>query len=166
MSNEHEFNARSEAEAFAVCENLLEKTREALLTRDYPAFYAAFQLPVTMEAFEGRRVVDTDDCFRRTFEAACNYYASQHVTDIVRHVVAAAFAGPDDINSTVECRILSGARLVQAPFAIHSRLKRAKGDDWRIVETIYLVEDAPRFSRILSLGPSAMAAGASQPSSR
>ncbi|MEM6825727.1 MAG: hypothetical protein AAF566_11495 [Pseudomonadota bacterium] len=155
MSNEHEFSERSEAEAFAVCERLLETTRDALLTRDYPAFVSAFQLPVTMEAFEGRRVVDTDDCFRRTFDAACNYYAAQHVTDLVRHVVAAAFVGPDDINSTIECRVLAGTRLVQAPFAVHSRMKRVAGDDWRIIETIYLVEDAPRFSRILSIGPGA-----------
>lgn len=139
-------------EAFIICSQVLEATGSAVLHGAFEPFASHFNEPTIFETFEGRRVIETKDELRRTFEAAGAFYAGLGVTDLVRHVVAAAFSAPNTVHATIECRVLAGTVLVLHPYSLHTVLEKVE-DRWLISETIYIIEDAPRFTRLVSFGP-------------
>ncbi|MEL6689195.1 MAG: hypothetical protein AAFP28_02645 [Pseudomonadota bacterium] len=139
---------------------MLDKTGEALLSRRFEDFSDSFTIPTIVETFEGRRSLDSLDELRDAFNGVCTHYQLLRATDLVRHIVAAQFDGEDTIRSTHECRVLSGTQLAQAPFAVYSKIIR-QDTTWRIAESIYVLEGAPKYTRALSHGSARVANGVS-----
>lgn len=142
---------KSSEDAVRIAEQILDLTGNALLKRDFDAMRACFSLPTIVETFEGRRILESVEDLRGAFDGVCAHYHGLAMTDLVRNVVAAQFDGDDVIRTTHECRVLSGQNLAQAPYAVYSRLER-DADAWRIAESIYIIENAPIFTRALSHG--------------
>ncbi|MEM6275514.1 MAG: hypothetical protein AAF714_01075 [Pseudomonadota bacterium] len=138
-------------DAVHIAEHVLELTGRALLKRDFDALRKCFAVPTVVETFEGRRTLKTVDDLRAAFEGVCAHYHGLAMTDLVRRVVAAQFDGADVIRTTHECRVLAGQNLAQAPYAVYSRLEK-DGEDWRVAESIYIIDNAPIFTRALSFG--------------
>ena len=141
----------SERAAFLISEELLERTGKALLSRDFDAFHLNFTMPTLVETFEGRRIIDTVEKLRDAFDGACDHYGAHRATDLVRNVLAAEFQDDVTIRSTHECRVLAGDVLSQAPFAVYSQIVVQDGR-WKVAESIYVVDNAPLFTRALSFG--------------
>jgi len=139
------------ASAKEICDRILQETGAALLAHDFPSFESLIHLPTTVETFEGRRVIETREELRRTFEDVCHHYDTVSATDLVRHVVAAEHVDEDTIRATVQCRVLCGTELRQAPYIIFSKYIRL-GGEWRIAESTYVLDDAPIYTRALSHG--------------
>lgn len=141
----------TEQDAVAICERIAEETARALLARDFESFAAAYRVPTSVDTFEGRRTLETMDELEDAFEAVCDHYEMLAVTDLVRHVVAAAFNADGSVSGAIENRVLSGALLIQAPYVIYSTYVEADGR-WKIAESVYVCDDAPGFTRALSQG--------------
>ena len=122
-----------------------------MLNRTFDDFVDAFTLPTIVETFEGRRALETAQDVREAFDGVCAHYQALGATDLVRHVVAAQFDGEDTIRATHECRVLCGTQLAQTPFAVYSKIVR-DGGDWKIAESIYILDGAPKYTRALSIG--------------
>lgn len=142
----HGFKSAREA-----CEHVLDQTGNALLSGDFEAFAACFTLPTKVETFEGARILTSRDALRDAFHGVCAHYLSVGATDLVRHIVAAEFVDTNTIRATHECRVLANAKLTQAPYAVHSTYV-FENKHWKVAESIYIVDDAPIYTRSLSKG--------------
>ncbi|MEM1237578.1 MAG: hypothetical protein AAGI10_11445 [Pseudomonadota bacterium] len=136
-----------------ICEAILDRTTAALLAGDFDAFAQCFTMPTKVETFEGSRILSTLEELRDAFEGVCAHYMSLGTTDIVRHIVAAEFVDETKIRATHETRVLAKNDLVQAPFAVHSTYI-AEETMWKVSESIYIVENAPLYTRAISKGHS------------
>ena len=143
-----------------ICQRMLDKTGDAILSRRFDDFFDSFTIPTIVETFEGRRSLDSIEMLKDAFEGVCTHYQALGATDLVRHIVAAQFDGEDTIRLTHECRVLSGTQLAQAPFAVYSKIIR-QDTTWRIAESIYILEGAPKYIRALSHGSARVANGLS-----
>lgn len=133
------------------CEHVLEQTGNALLIGDFESFAACFTLPTKVETFEGARILATRDAIRDAFCGVCAHYQSVGATDLVRHIVAAEFVDAKTIRATHECRVLANTKLSQAPYAVHSTYV-FEDSRWKVAESIYIVDDAPMYTRSLTRG--------------
>ena len=132
----------------AVSESLLEKTGAAYKSGDAESVVQCFLLPQEMGTFEGRRLMETPEQLRDTFEAVRLYHRRLGVTQMVRHCLVAEYKDADTIEATHESRLLSGQRLVQRPYPAFSVLKRI-GGVWKIASSQYAITDAPFLSDAL-----------------
>lgn len=137
--------------ARAVGTKLLDGLNRAILARDIDAACAFFMLPNLAETFEGRRIIETESKLRDMISGAFAHYEAVGATDIVRNVLAAEYLSSGQISMASETRVLRGTDLAQAPYVIYSKAVEVDGE-WRICESIYVVDDAPIYTRSITYG--------------
>lgn len=125
-----------------IAETLLDTTADALLSGDFDAFAACFSLPHTLETFDGAVVLATRDDLRARFDNVRTYFRSNHVTDIVRHVMEASWIDDASFQYSHQTRLLAGSVLVQAPYPCIS-VVRHHDDHWKVSSSQYAIADAP-----------------------
>ncbi|MEO1550107.1 MAG: hypothetical protein AAFR93_06700 [Pseudomonadota bacterium] len=131
-----------------VSEHLLHRTGEAMLSGDFEAFMACFQLPLEIETFTGRRVVETADDLRQTSLAVHAYYQTKGVTELFRVCIDASFRDPDTVVATHIARPLKGDVPVQEAYPVLSILTRTD-HGWKIAQSQYAVEGEPLLAKAL-----------------
>lgn len=123
-------------------------TGRALMAGDFAAFSACFAVPLELDTFDGRRLIETREDLRATFEAVCGHYRQTGVTELVRHCQEATAAGPDTILALHQTRLVAGAQLVQQPYPALTQFRRVQGR-WYIVAIRYAITDSPRHNAAL-----------------
>ena len=118
------------------------------MTGDFDAFAACFALPHRITTFEGTLIVPDLAGLHDISLSMRDYFAANHLTDIVRPCIDAAFVDNDTITATHESRYLSGNRLIQRPAVCLSTIRRLDGV-WRVVEGQYAIQDADSHVRAL-----------------
>ena len=108
------------------------------MTGDFAVFRGCFSLPQTLEAFDGRRLVETPADLRDVFDGVRSHFSNLGVTFLERHCVEASFSNPDTVLATHESRLISGSTLVQRPYPVFSVLRRIDGD-WKITHSKYAI---------------------------
>lgn len=133
-----------------VSEHLLARTGDAMLAGDFDTFATCFHLPYEVETLEGRRLIETRDSLRLTFDNVHAHLVKQQVTIMARHCVSASFRGPDEVAATHETRLISRDILVQEPFPAFSILRKQKDNAWRITHTSYVILDSSDLNAALN----------------
>jgi hypothetical protein len=134
-----------------VSNHLLAVTGRAIMTGDERLFVDCFLLPQDIETYEGRRRIETVEVLAATFRRVTQHFQLSGVTDLVRHCTQARYAAPDQVEAIHVARLMSGVRLLRAPYYCLSILQLTPAG-WKIAHSQYAIPDAPAHMRAL-LGP-------------
>jgi len=125
--------------AVEIAEGLLERTRAAFFNRDFDEYRRCFFLPLEVQTFEGNRWLLTIDDVREVYDNLHHKFADEGITDMARRCIAAAFTGPDTIETTHETRLLFDKLILGEAYPCFSILQRINGV-WVVSFTQYAVD--------------------------
>lgn len=121
----------ADAAAFAIYQDHLDRTADALLRCDFAAFLQAMHLPHQVQTETDTRVIKTPDEMRVTFDKFAAKYAEIGVTDFVRVAQEAHFCSSTEIRGVHESHVIrNGTRLIQ-PYPNRVRLALCADGTWR-----------------------------------
>lgn len=86
---------------------------------------------------------------RRIFETITGHYQSVGLTDMLHHIVNAEYLDEQTISSTHESRLLQGTNLLQAPYPVHSIIKKTEAG-WKVAKSSYAARDDTLAGRALN----------------
>lgn len=132
-----------------LAEQLLEESRQGLMSGRFELFCDGIGLPLHIDTFDGQREIRTTEELREMFDSVRHLLMQLGVTDLVRRCVEAEFTAPDMMHTTYETRMLQGNRLIRDPFPVHSIARRIDGR-WKVVSSSYAITDQPEITRVLT----------------
>ncbi|MGR3513978.1 MAG: nuclear transport factor 2 family protein [Paracoccaceae bacterium] len=142
-------NEPAQANALTIADDLLERTGRAMASNDFPGFLQCFTVPMVMETFDGKTLIQTERVLEGLFQSVVAFRAAQSIVDVVRENVAAEFIDFETIATTHVSRMMqSRNRPFGRPFPAYSVIKRIDGT-WRIQFCQYALDDLPQFNDIL-----------------
>ncbi len=135
--------------ALSIANRLLEITGDAMQRGDFDAFAECFSLPLVMETFEGKQLLQTRSDIQTVFDAVRSFRAANAIHHIVRENVAAQFVDAETISATHVSRMLQkGDILFGRPYPAYSIIKRIN-DHWRITYCQYAVDEPSQLNAAL-----------------
>lgn len=142
-------NEPTKADALSIADDLLERTGVAMASSDFPAFLECFTVPMVMETFDGKTLIQTESALEGVFHSVVAFRAAQSIDDVVRENVAAEFIDFETIATTHVARMMqAGNHLFGRPFPAYSVIKRIDRT-WRIQFCQYALDDLPQLNDIL-----------------
>ena len=139
---------RVDAEAWALCEAMVQGTKQSVLDGNYDDYSEYFRIPFTMQTQLGDVVVESDDQHREVFSRVMWQYRKQNVTDAQRTLLAAHIFRNEEIVCVHESMLYSKSQLVQNSIKVLSTLRKFC-DRWLIVDSRYSVGDCINLNRAL-----------------
>jgi len=104
----YDFMPQSPNTAKEIAEDILERTRIGLIENEFETFVACFALPHSVDTIEGRKLIETHEQVRVTFDSIQAFFAEHGVTDISRQCIDASFRNDDTITTVHKTRLLKG----------------------------------------------------------
>ena len=135
--------------AFDVAENMLVRTNEAIMSRNFDLYRQCFHLPSKIETYSGVIAVDAQADLREVFDAITRQFDAKGVTDFVRRVLEAEFHGSDEVSSAHETRLMRRTFVLRDSYPSYCTLKRFDGI-WKITHSTHAVTD---INSIYNLAP-------------
>lgn len=127
--------------ALAIANDLLTRTGDAMQTGDFAGFMQCFSVPLVMETFDGKQLLQTRSDIERVFDAVRTFRSSNAIVEVIRENVAAEFVAADTIAATHVCRMLQeGNVLFGRPYPAYSTIRKVDGI-WRINFCQYALDD-------------------------
>ena len=139
---------RVDAEAWALCEAMVQGTKQSVLDGNYEGYSEYFHIPFTMQTQLGDVVVESDDQHREVFSRVMWQYRKQNVTDAQRSLLAAHMFRNEEIVCVHESMLYSESKLVQSSIKVLSTLRKFC-DRWLIVDSRYSVGGCINLNRAL-----------------
>ena len=127
---------------------VLERLGHAFTSEDFDLFKSCVVLPLTVETFDGTRVIDSDTALQALYCAIQLHHRNTGVTDMVCHCIESEFKDPNTVVSTFETRLLNGTTMTQNPFPVFSVLTRS-GGNWKLSSMTYAICDRPDHNFLL-----------------
>ena len=119
-------------------------------TGDFDAFMRCFALPLVVETFESKRLLQSERDIQHVYDAVREFRTSNGIVDVFRENVSAAFVDTETIAATHVTRMLqAGDILFGRPYPAFSRIKCIKGE-WRIQFCQYAVDDPSQLNTALT----------------
>lgn len=137
-----------DAEAWALCDTMVQGTKQSVLDGNYDGYSEYFHIPFTMQTQLGDVVVESDEQHREVFARVMWQYRKQNVTDAQRNLLAAHIFRNEEIVCVHESMLYSNSRLVQSSIKVLSTLRKFC-DHWLIVDSRYSVGDCINLNRAL-----------------
>lgn len=144
--------ASKDDEARQIAEEFLHRTSTHLFANNFDAYADLFELPHTIETFNGVREISTKEDLRAIFDNMRAHFEKLGVTDYVRRCIVAEFLAPDLISTSHETRVMRGTELLYTPYPVHGQLKKIDGE-WKIMGGSYAIRGADEIERALMSGP-------------
>ncbi|KMW59759.1 hypothetical protein AIOL_004742 [Candidatus Rhodobacter oscarellae] len=132
-----------------IVEHVLNEAGTALIAGDFSRFVGHFEIPVVVETYENRIVLDTEAALRDMFFSVHKYYRDLGVSQIHRCSISAAFDGADNIHASHINYVLAHGGLAQDAFAVYSQLRRGTAG-WQVWCSQYAIPDSDLLNRVLS----------------
>lgn len=139
---------RDPAVALAIAQKTLDKTGAAILSGNFDAIEAAFDLPALFGTIEGEIVVDTVEELAARFADVRAHHLSLGVTSMKRHIVSCEWQDDRTIHTTYQSRLMSGDELVQAPYNTLANLKDI-GGAWKCSSLLIVIPDSEEHNEAL-----------------
>lgn len=137
-----------------IADELLFETGRALTLGDFDRFAACFGLPHVIETPGTRTVIPDLDSLHTTFDDLRRYYHDTQVIDVVRTVVKARFLNADMVTSThVASLVHADGGAWRKLYPVHSVIRRQGDLDWRIMSSVYVIDDCAAHSAVLTPAP-------------
>lgn len=122
-----------------ISDTLLEKTRVALLSKDFDAFAECFYLPHFIASAQDKKTLENREDLKFVFEKVTQDYAKRGVTDLIRACEVAEFRTETRIEAMHITHMMSGDQRVTDPFPCFTILEFKNGR-WQATSSQYAVE--------------------------
>ena len=116
---------------------------------NFDAFLECFSVPLIMETFEGKCLLQTREDIKSVFDAMRAFRVDNAISRFVRENVAATFTDPDTLAATHVSRMLKdGDILFGRPYPAYSLFNRV-GDAWKIHYCQYAIDEPAELNHTL-----------------
>lgn len=125
---------------YEISADLLKRTGDALLNRDFEAFAACFAFPLEMTTTGSAVVAHSRADLERKFWSLCEHYHGLGATALPREIEAVEARNADEILTTNLHRVVDGSVDLLPPYSVFAILRRIEGK-WLIAKVEYLIPD-------------------------
>ena len=130
-----------------MAQSSLDRTGEALMTRDFDLFARFYDVPYTIATESGIAYRATRDELRAGFEDAADHYRDSGVTRMDREVEFLV-GEQNSLRFSYLTRLMAGDRLIRAAYPNIATMKKRDGV-WKTVATEHIVSDSDAFTGAL-----------------
>ncbi|QUJ75848.1 hypothetical protein KDD17_13000 [Sulfitobacter albidus] len=121
-----------------IAANLMTRTRDALMARDFDAFIACFHLPVTVETVDGRQEVRNRAEARTVFDGLVSAFDAQNLTWSDRRLAQTDVISDARIEFVYLAQNFRGRDPVGERYPNFCQTRRI-GEEWRITYSMHAV---------------------------
>jgi hypothetical protein len=129
------------AEARKIYQDLIDRSADALLGRDFKRLKTFYTLPHEIESAKGSRTFTTSEELLEMFAQIHTDFERMGVTGMIRRCIAADFLTPDSLQGTHKTRMLAGASPIHDAYPVYSVVRR-EGGIWKFAYSVYALNDA------------------------
>lgn len=137
--------------AFRIYQAILDGSGDAVNLRDFDRFVPFFLIPSVLETFEGRRVIETPNAMRATFDKLQQILGDIGAVRMERVCTIAQFDGDNTIRGVHNTQLVDGVGTVLETYSGMCTLRLIDGH-WRTSVSQFLEKKASIPSKILRAG--------------
>ena len=135
-------------DALQIADSVLQTTGACIMSGDFASFHPCFELPQTIETFDGKRCIKDVQDLELIFVSMRAHLMKLGVTDYVRRCIAAEYVAPGIISVSHETRLMNGNFLLQPAYPVYGTLRLSE-NRWKVANGIYANVADPAINKAL-----------------